>query len=92
MTDRDKDARKDPNNNPKDVQREAKELRPRQEPEAEKGNLLEREFESTNERSLEPLERQHAPLTDPEDNAKVDRVRRVNERNLCPLGQLRVPS
>jgi mono/diheme cytochrome c family protein len=74
MTDRDKRKRRDPDNNPKDAQREAKELRPHAEPESRRDNMLEREFESTDERSLEPRERQHAPLTDPEDNTRVDRV------------------
>jgi mono/diheme cytochrome c family protein len=68
MTDR------DPSNNPKDVQEEAKELKPNRESGGERDNPLEREFESTDERDLEPLERQHDPLTDPEDNAKVNRV------------------
>lgn len=73
MTDKDlKDL--DPGNNPKDVQREARELKPNQELGDERDNPLEREFESTDEHDLEARERAHRPLTDPEDNALVNRV------------------
>lgn len=70
----DKDPRNDPNNDPKDVGREAKALRPNTEPRNERENPLEREFEATNERDLETRERQGDLLTEPRDNAQVDRV------------------
>jgi len=77
MTDKDarnKDARKNPGNDPKEVQREAKALRPNRDRTAESDTPLEREFGGSGEHALESRERQHRPLTDPEDNAKVDRV------------------
>lgn len=78
MTDknaRDKNARKKtPGNDPKEVQREAKALRPNQDGSQESDTPLEREFGGSGEHALESRERQHQPLTDPEDNAKVDRV------------------
>lgn len=65
---------KNPGNDPKAAQREAKELKPNQDLEEERSDTLGREFEAANEHDLESRERQHEPLTDPEDNAKVDRV------------------
>lgn len=65
---------KNPGNDPKAAQREAKELKPNQDLEEERSDTLGREFEAANEHDLESRERRHEPLTDPEDNAKVDRV------------------
>ena len=63
-----------PGNDPKAAQREAKELKPNHDTEEERDDILGREFEAENEHDLEPRERPHEPLTDPDDNAKVDRV------------------
>lgn len=65
-----------PGSNPRDAQEEAKALRPNEDTreQEERSNILEHEFEAEDERELDQLERQHPPLTDPEDNAKVDRL------------------
>ena len=67
-----------PGDNPQAAKEEASELRPNPETRSGDGdsseNILESEFESTNERDTEPLERKGPPLTEPADNARVDRV------------------
>ncbi len=66
-----------PGDNPQAAKEEASELRPNPETRDHgdsSENILESEFESTNERDTEPLERKSPPLTEPADNAKVDRV------------------
>ncbi len=74
MTDRDNNTSDNPGDNPREAQREAKELKPNQDSGGERSDILGREFESTDERELESRDRQHSPLTDPEDNALVNRV------------------
>ena len=67
-----------PGDNPQAAKEEASELRPNPETRSGDGdsseNILESEFESTNERDLEPQAPKSPPLTEPADNAKVDRV------------------
>lgn len=67
-----------PGDNPQAAKEEASELRPNPETRGGDGdsseNILESEFESTNERDLEPQAPKSPPLTEPADNAKVDRV------------------
>ena len=67
-----------PGDSPQAAKEEARELRPNPETRSGDGdsseNILESEFESTNERDTEPLERKGPPLTEPADNARVDRV------------------
>ncbi len=65
---------KNPGDDPRAAQQEAKDLKPNQDTEEERDDILGREFEAENEHDLESKERQHRPLTDPEDNAEVDRV------------------
>ena len=67
-----------PGDNPQAAKEEARELRPNPETRSGDGdsgeNILESEFESTNERDLESQAPKRPPLTEPADNAKVDRV------------------
>ncbi len=70
------DPKKKPGDDPHEVQKEAKRLRPNEEArtQEERDNPLEREFEGEDQRELDSRERQHRPLTDAEDNAQVDRL------------------
>jgi mono/diheme cytochrome c family protein len=63
-----------PGDNPRDAQEEAKTLHPNEDTrtQEERDNLLEKEFEAEGERELDKQERQHRPLTDADDNVKVD--------------------
>jgi len=56
--------------------KEAQNLKPNEDTrnQEERDNILEREFGGADERDLDKRERQHRPLTEPEDDAKVDRV------------------
>ena len=67
-----------PGDNPQAAKEEARQLRPNPETRSGDGdsgeNILESEFESTNERDLESQAPKSPPLTEPADNAKVDRV------------------
>ena len=65
---------KNPGDDPRAAQREAKNLKPNHDTEEDRDDILGREFEAENEHELDSRERQHRPLTDPEDNAEVDRV------------------
>ncbi len=65
---------KNPGDDPKAAQQEAKDLKPNQDTGEERDDILGREFEAENELELDSRERQHRPLTDPADNAEVDRV------------------
>lgn len=63
-----------PGDNPQAAKEEARELRPNPETAGGSDNILDSEFEATDERGLEPQERKSPPLTEPADNALVDRV------------------
>ena len=65
---------RNPGDDPKEVQREAEELRPNQDTQDNRENILEDEAGVPGEDQLDAEERQSRPLTRPEDNAKVNRV------------------
>ncbi len=74
MTDKHNAKNHNPGDDPKEVQREAEDLRPNQKTQDDRENIAEDEAGVSGQAKLDAEERQSRPLTRPEDNAKVARV------------------